>query len=270
MSDDLDPTVAPEFDELGLLALSAFVDGELPEAERRAMAERLADDARAADVASHYRAQRAALRALFADPAAQSNGPCVVLRVRARWWRRAAFAGGALAAGVALGWLGGAVAPQFAPEFAAPAAAQTAFARQANLAYAVYAPDARYPVEIAAGRDGTLAAWLSARIGRRIVAPSLDEYGFALLGGRLLPGAAGPAAQFMYESPAGGRLALYVSASAQHETAVKLLRDGERRTFYWVSDHTAYALSGQLAEDRLRAIAVDVCGELGGHPDRWR
>ncbi|ABC33955.1 anti-sigma factor family protein [Burkholderia thailandensis] len=270
MSDDLDPAVAPESDEPGLYALSAFVDGELPDAQRRAVAVRLAADPRAADIAAHYRAQRAALRALFADPVARRSGPCVVLRVRTPWWRRAVFAGGALAAGIALGWLGGVLAPSAALRWVAPAAAQAAFAREADLAYAVYAPDARHPVEIAADRDGALSAWLSARVGRRIAAPRLDEYGFALLGARLLPGAAGPTAQFMYENAAGGRLALYVSASAQREMAVRLLRDGERRTFYWASGRTAYALSGQLAEDRLREIAADVCGELGGHPERWR
>ncbi|MGQ7842450.1 anti-sigma factor family protein, partial [Burkholderia pseudomallei] len=91
-----------------------------------------------------------------------------------------------------------------------------------------------------------------------------------LLGARLLPGAGGPAAQFMYENAAGERLALYVSASAQREAAVRPWRDGGRHTFYWVSERTAYALSGQLDEGRLRTIAADVCGELGGHPQRWR
>nr|KGC96565.1 putative transmembrane regulator PrtR [Burkholderia pseudomallei] len=118
--------------------------------------------------------------------------------------------------------------------------------------------------------DGAPLAWLSARVGRRIAAPSLREYGFALLGARLLPGAGGPAAQFMYENAAGERLALYVSASAQREAAVRPWRDGGRHTFYWVSERTAYALSGQLDEGRLRTIAADVCGELGGHPQRWR
>ncbi|MGV4633508.1 anti-sigma factor family protein, partial [Burkholderia pseudomallei] len=66
MSDDPDLCVAPESDEPGLLALSAFVDGELPDAQSRAMARRLASDPRAAGIAAHYRAQRAALRALFA------------------------------------------------------------------------------------------------------------------------------------------------------------------------------------------------------------
>lgn len=55
MSDDLDPAVAPESDEPGLYALSAFVDGELPDAQRRAVAVRLAADPRAADIAAHYR-----------------------------------------------------------------------------------------------------------------------------------------------------------------------------------------------------------------------
>ncbi|WP_369290448.1 anti-sigma factor family protein [Burkholderia pseudomallei] len=274
MSDDPDLCVAPESDEPGLLALSAFVDGELPDAQSRAMARRLASDPRTAGIAAHYRAQRAALRALFADPVAPRHGPCVAWPVRTPWWRRAAFAGGALAAGVALGWFGGALAPRFAPsaalQWVAPAAAQRAFARDADLAYALYAPDARHPVEIAVGRDGAPLAWLSARVGRRIAAPSLREYGFALLGARLLPGAGGPAAQFMYENAAGERLALYVSASAQREAAVRPWRDGGRHTFYWVSERTAYALSGQLDEGRLRSIAADVCGELGGHPQRWR
>ncbi|WP_375360218.1 anti-sigma factor family protein, partial [Burkholderia pseudomallei] len=126
MSDDPDLCVAPESDEPGLLALSAFVDGELPDAQSRAMARRLASDPRAAGIAAHYRAQRAALRALFADPVAPRHGPCVAWPVRTPWWRRAAFAGGALAAGVALGWLGGALAPRFAPsaalQWVAPAA----------------------------------------------------------------------------------------------------------------------------------------------------
>ncbi|MCS0468327.1 anti-sigma factor, partial [Burkholderia mallei] len=56
MSDDPDLCVAPESDEPGLLALSAFVDGELPDAQSRAMARRLASDPRAAGIAAHYRA----------------------------------------------------------------------------------------------------------------------------------------------------------------------------------------------------------------------
>ncbi|MFW2412238.1 anti-sigma factor, partial [Burkholderia pseudomallei] len=59
MSDDPDLCVAPESDEPGLLALSAFVDGELPDAQSRAMARFARGYRRAFAGAS----RRAALRA---------------------------------------------------------------------------------------------------------------------------------------------------------------------------------------------------------------
>jgi anti-sigma factor RsiW len=74
----------------------------------------------------------------------------------------------------------------------------------------------------------------------------------------------------MYQDAGGHRLALYVSAAAARESAVQLLRQGKRRTFYWTNDRTAYALSGEVASDKLREMAIDVCGDLGGHPELWK
>ena len=31
-----------------------------------------------------------------------------------------------------------------------------------------------------------------------------------------------------------------------------------------------YALSGPIEEDKLRSIAIEVCGELGGRPETWQ
>lgn len=76
-------------------------------------------------------------------------------------------------------------------------------ARRAALAHAVYAPEVRHPVEVAAVEKAHLAAWLSKRLEAEVRAPDLGGAGFALLGGRLLPGealsgaASLPAAQFM-------------------------------------------------------------------------
>lgn len=262
-----DPNLAPG-DGLGqsdLDALSAFVDGELPEAQRRAIADRIAVDPRAAACVMHFRAQRSALRALFADPAAQTSGPCIVLRIRTPWWRHATVAAGSLVAGAALVWFAGAL-----QAYRSPPEAQIAFARQADRAYALYAPEREHAVEVAATREGTVVSWLSKRLDRPLSVPSLVEYGYSFLGGRLLPSLAGPAAQFMYENGRGERLALYISAASRGEAPVRTLREGDRRTFYWVSRRTAYALSGDVSDGRLREIAVDVCGDLGGHPEQWR
>ena len=266
MSDDLDLIAAPGFSEPELHAFSAFVDGELTSAEGQTLGARLVVDRRAANLVARYRAQRAALRVLFADPAAQASRTGVVLRTRRSWWHRTAFAVSSLAAGVVIAaGLAGIVS---SPD--APPAAQMAFAEQADLAYVVYAPERRHPVEVSAAREDALVDWLSMRLNHPLSVPSLREYGYVLLGGRLLPGADGPAAQFMYEDAAGARLALYVSPAPQRELAIRLLRDGDLRTFSWANDHMGYALSGQMPAKQLRKMAVDVCNELGGHPERWR
>ena len=108
------------------------------------------------------------------------------------------------------------------------------------------------------------------RLNRPLSVPSLQEYGYSLVGGRLLPGEAGPAAQFMYENQTGARLTLYVTGVPKDETAFRLFRDGNRRTFYWVNDGMGYALSGPIAEGKLRSIAIDVCSALGGRPEAWQ
>ena len=74
----------------------------------------------------------------------------------------------------------------------------------------------------------------------------------------------------MYENPEGARLTLYVTGMGDNEAAFRLLREGNRRTFYWVSDHMGYAMSGPISEGKLREIAIDVCSDLGGKPESWQ
>src|SRR3546814_17645066 len=91
---------------------------------------------------------------------------------------------------------------------------------------------------------------------------SLQEYGYSLLGGRLLPGPSGPAAQFMYEDASGQRLTLYITAAntpagAKGQTkaqAIQALHEvSGQSTYYWVDHGMGYALSGQKARNDLRA-----------------
>jgi len=259
-----------------LEALSAFVDGELPPAESAAVRERIAADSLAASRVGNYRAQRAALQALCGsmagdddDGASSASPACIVLRPREPWWWRVAVAASWVAAGAGLTLAAGALIRHGVDGGTFFADDGAAFARRADVAYAVYSPEQRHPVEVGADDEAHLVSWLSKRLGRTLSVPSLREYGYTLVGGRLLPGGAGPAAQFMYENDAGERLTLYVSPATRDVASVGSLRDGRRRTFYWASGRTGYALSGTIAEGKLREIAVDVCSELGGDPARW-
>ncbi|MBB5445849.1 MULTISPECIES: anti-sigma factor [unclassified Paraburkholderia] len=290
-------------DELDLRALSAYVDGELPEEQQAAIETQLRQHPQAAARVAAWRAQKAALRALCGVPdsdarqaqagqgaddrqqAAESGErsyagsqpteaeePAFIVVRRTRpWWQRAGLAACWLAAGAGLALALGPLAPRLTGGAWSGLGGQPAgFAQRADVAYAVYSPERRHPVEVAASEEAHLITWLSKRLNRPLSVPSLQEYGYSLVGGRLLPGEAGPAAQFMYENQAGARLTLYVTGVTRDETAFRLFRDGNRRTFYWISDGMGYALSGAIAEGKLREIAIDVCSALGGKPETWQ
>jgi anti-sigma factor RsiW len=280
---------------LDLRALSAFVDGELSGARRAEIEAQLERHPQAAARVAAWRAQKAALRALCGAPPRSGSGafdahgepherhdrdehtvgddePAFIVVRRTRpWWQRAGLAACWLAAGAGLALALGPLAPRLTGGAWRGLGGQPpSFAQRADIAYAVYTPERRHPVEVAASEEEHLINWLSKRLNRPLSVPSLQEYGYSLVGGRLLPGEAGPAAQFMYENGSGARLTLYVTGTARDETAFRLFRDGNRRTFYWINDGMGYALSGQIAEGKLRSIAIDVCSELGGKPEKWQ
>nr|WKF59371.1 hypothetical protein HUO10_003880 [Paraburkholderia busanensis] len=270
-------------DGLDPRTLSAYVDDELPGDERAALEARLERDPRAAARVAAWRAQNAALRALCGVPrgglrdtpgaraAVDGDAAFVVVRRAAPWWQRAGIAACWLAAGAGLALALGPLAPRLTNGAWDGLGGRTpGFAQRADIAYAVYTPERRHPVEVAASDEEHLISWLSKRLNRNLSVPSLQEYGYSLVGGRLLPGEAGPAAQFMYENAHGARLTLYVTGTARDETEFRLFREGNRRTFYWISDGMGYALSGPIAEGKLRSIAVDVCSALGGKPEAWQ
>ncbi|MGR3906921.1 anti-sigma factor [Burkholderia sp. SR8] len=239
--------------------LSALLDGELSGDERREVLARLQSDPREAGRYEHYRAQRDALHALFPLPAV---APALFVQHRAPRRRVVACTFAGLAAGLVLGialhagWTTFGVDP--------------AFAARADAAYAVYAADRDHPVEVDARDPARLAGWLSARLGRPVRAPSLDEYGYALLGGRLLPGVAGPAVQLMYQRADGARVTLYMTAYAARHLAPQAMSADGRHTYFWSDRGMGYALSGQGDERRVRELAIDACGALGGSTDAWK
>ena len=242
-----------------LRPLSALVDGELSDTEHAALLERLTDDPEGAARVAHYRSQNAALRRLF--PLAGETTSLFVQH-RTPWWQL----GMAIAGGLALGLvLGTALPGQVLPG----GFGQPAFAQRADLAYAVYAPERRHPVEVTVKEEAHLLSWLSSRLKHPVTAPSLGEYGYALVGGRLLPGESGPAAQFMYQNTTGERLTLYITPYPHREISLRLLRNGASRTAYWANQGLGYALSGTDNELRLQAIAVDACNALGGDAGVW-
>ncbi len=149
---------------------------------------------------------------------------------------------------------------------AAPALADAdlaGFAHRAAIAHAVYSPDVRRPVEVGADQEQALVTWLTKRLGTAVRAPRLSALGYELIGGRLLPGASGPVAQFMYGSASGQRLTLYLTREpGTRDTAFRFVRDGPVNVFYWVEDRFGYALSAGVGRDELLKISEEVWRQL--------
>lgn len=238
--------------------LHAWVDGQLPADRAQAVSVWLQhhpDDARRVQ---DWQAQRTALqglqRSLLDEPV-----PIALARAtrppRRPLWPQALAASVLLALGFAGGWWG----HHTTGADTRIASTTPGFVHEARVAHAVYTPEKRHPVEVGATEQAHLVQWLSRRLGTPLTAPLLQAQGFALIGGRLLPGQNSEArALFMYESPAGERVTLHVSAlgeQAGSDTAFQFTRVGETETFYWVDRRMGYALSGNLPQERLAVLA---------------
>jgi anti-sigma factor RsiW len=203
-----------------------------------------------------------ALHELY-DPVLEEPVPDRLRRRRPRW-RTTALAASwvavGLAAGVIAGWQLHAWRTSVPPQAEVPG-----FVKRAAVAHAVYSPEVRHPVEVAADQEQHLVTWLSKRLGVKVHAPKLEEAGMALVGGRLLPGENGPVAQFMYQSQNGRRLTLYVRAETkqQRETAFRYARDNSVGVFYWIDRDCSYALaSADLGKEEMLRIANLVYKQL--------
>ncbi|GAC1540559.1 MAG: anti-sigma factor [Myxococcales bacterium] len=266
--------------------LQAYVDGVLPESRRAEIDVYLASAPEEAERVRAYREQTRALKAQF-NPVLDEQVPArlheaaVAPRPSARarrgsrrlprWsFERIAASVVLACAGAAAGWVGrGAIHPSsVASETPSasplPAFERASLPREAAIAHAVFSPDLRRPVEVGAEQEGQLVAWLSKRMGSKIRPPALGPFGYDLIGGRLLPGAHGPVAQFMYQDPTGQRMTLYVSLEnmANKDTVFRFAQEGPVNVFYWIDGKFGYALSAGIDRGRLARVATAVYEQL--------
>jgi anti-sigma factor RsiW len=192
-----------------------------------------------------------------------------------RPWAQAAMAAGLLLAG---GLLGAALSqrnsasPRLAAAGAGASATQNAsaettppWAQRAAAAHAVYVPEVRHPVEVSV-REGDpaqqkaqeehLARWLTKRLAMPVKLVDLSAQGYSLVGGRLLPDANKPSAQFMYENAQGKRVTLYLRKPENSaEVAFRHQQQGDNGLLYWVDEGYGWALVGAMPREQLLTMA---------------
>lgn len=241
--------------------LHAYADGQL-DSKRLLLVETWlsAHPERRAQV-DEWRAQCARLHRTYDSVLDEAVPARLVPAANARRWLDARMV--AAAAWVTLGIIVGFVLRGQTTNQPPQAQIVNTLPRQAAVAHAVFVPEVRHPVEVGADQEAHLVAWLSKRLGAPLKPPRLDDVGYQLVGGRLLPGESGGVAQFMYENPARNRLTLYIRPDAPKDgdTAFRYVREKGVDVFYWTDRQFGYALSGNTGREDMLRLATLVFGQ---------
>ena len=136
MNDRLSPEIAD---------LHAYVDDQLGPDARRLVEERLAADPQTRRQVDDYAAIRDGLRALYGPVAAEPLPPRLLHRPRHPQWQRPFLS---MAASVMLLVAGGYLGVQLERRDLALVSEAPSIVREAAMAYAVYTPEVRHPVEV--------------------------------------------------------------------------------------------------------------------------
>jgi len=250
-----DPKIPVTEDEL-----HAYVDNELP-AERRGdveawLAARPEDAARVQSWRAMAEMLHARYDSVLDEPVPkrleleQLSGP-------PRRWIYGAVAAALIAfvAGGGVGWIAHGAA-------ATPSAFQS-ITSEALDAHRLYVVEVRHPVEVPGAERAHLQQWLTKRCGWDVRAPDLAAAGLKLVGGRLLPGSAGPASFMMYESASGERFTIYTAKSDAEATQMRFAAEGNESTLFWADDGVIYAVVSTGADrGRLTQIAQAIYDQM--------
>ena len=265
--------------------LSAYLDGELNQADVAALEEALAVDGDLqAQLAALIDADQAAqdeFGAMLEEPvpdhllsvlqtAAPAEAPAMPERLQAQppepanlpsapaisGWAIAAAVAGALMIGGAGGlYLGGATTTQEATQVAGWISDIAEY-------HAVYAAQVRHLVEVPAEEADHIETWLSATLGTMVAIPELEAQGLTFEGARLLVAAGRPVAQLLYTDADGGVVALCQIQTDAPQAAARQDTLGGFELISWGSASSNFVIVADEGRSDLRDIVEAASGQV--------
>src|SRR5712675_1707069 len=223
-----DPKISVTEDEL-----HAYVDNELPTERRGDVEAWLAAHPDDAARVRSWREMAEALHARYDSVADEAVPRRLEIERLVRQPRRFIYSAiaatlVAFIAGSGVGWFAHGVA-------ASPSVFQI-LTLDALDAHRLYVVEVRHPVEVPGSERTHLQQWLTKRCGWDVRAPELTATGLKLVGGRLLPGASGPASFLMYESASGERFTVYTAKASAETTQMRYAAAENSGAMYWSED----------------------------------
>lgn len=249
--------------------LNALVDDELDPARQAEVEVWLADNPEAAQRVARYRAQNAGLHALYDDILneelpARTAALLDVRRAGVPAWAAMAAAIALFVVGAAGGWMvrgegvpdtGAQIATAIdsvhtTPPIDIPLIDTAVLMQRASMAHVVsHQDELRTP---AVGGPAAMADYIADRMGKQVRVPSLDSFGYNMVGGRVLPDTDGPAAQFVFADANGHKVSLYVRSEQANGVDITYALADDLSMFYWNDSDRSYALVTRIDDETGR------------------
>jgi anti-sigma factor RsiW len=245
--------------------LNAWLDDELPPPRRAELEAWLAANPEVGERLADYKVHKQAIRAIYGSVADEPVPERLVAATAPRpggfaaplkWAAAVAASLLLLAIGAGGGWW-----------FRTPenATAQAAFTDRALSAHLLFVLERRAAGELASEQERRLNDLLTSRLGAAVKAPKLDEMGYRLLGGRVVPEGVTAAGQYLYEDTQGARLSLFCKPNVPEVAAPPRFHPGAEVALWdWSVAPFRCVLAGPLPETELRRAARLVRDQLRG------
>jgi len=246
--------------------LHSYVDDQMTEVERLAFEQEIENNPSLRDEVNRLRTHNRDLRASI--PNADNDRMKAILYRAERnvsselsGWMRAAAVVTLVAVGAASGY--GISDYQKRNRIAALEELVRDTGDVAVAAHSLYSVEVVHPVEVVAEEREHLTKWLSKRLGHPVSAPDMNEFGFFLVGGRLLPSGDNPAAQFMYENERGQRITFFATiADRVDPTSMRYRSKNGITAAQWRDGVWDYTIVGELDRTQMEEIAKMLHGQL--------
>ncbi|MCB8879737.1 anti-sigma factor [Acidisoma cellulosilytica] len=245
--------------------LMAYLDRSLDAGRMAEIAAALDTDPEGRARLAEWRQQNALIASLYQPVAAEPLPPRLNVRRMAAegrgkhqaWHRMAAAAILCLGIGASGGWYWGHQGAGIGGT--APADQIVA----ALAAHRLYTAEVAHPVEVAGNTDGDLGTWFSKRLDRKLTIPNLEQTGWRLVGGSLLPAGDKAGAQIMYENAGGQRLTLFFTPVAPHKDGVpRFATSGDLGVMSWTDGSLNCTIVGPIDRTEIKRIAAEVYDQL--------
>jgi anti-sigma factor RsiW len=133
-------------------------------------------------------------------------------------------------------------------------------------AHLLYSGEKAHAVEVNAKEGAKLVKWLSSKIGVEVAPAKLDEYGFKLLGGRLLPSLGLQAAFYLYSGEKDKTISLYMRPSVGIDSTVELrcAQESSQKLSIcsWRGEKLVYIVIGKIPIGEHISISQEAVNQL--------